>query len=41
MAKAHSPQFLKIVEEAKRGVKETNVAQVKERLARGERGFLK
>jgi rhodanese-related sulfurtransferase len=40
MAKAHSPRFLKIVEEARSSVKETNVAAVKDRLARGERMHL-
>jgi rhodanese-related sulfurtransferase len=33
----HSPGFLKIVEEAKRHVRETDVAQVKARLDGGER----
>lgn len=37
MAKSHSPKFLKIAEEAKRSVTETNVADVKAKLARGEK----
>jgi rhodanese-related sulfurtransferase len=40
MAKAHSPRFLKLAEEAKRSVTETNVAEVKAKLARGERFHL-
>lgn len=32
----HSPQFLKLVNDAKTRVKETNVAAVKQRLAAGE-----
>ena len=36
MAK-HSPQFLKLVNDAKSRVKETNVAEVKKRLDRGEK----
>ncbi len=36
MAK-HSPRFLKIAEDAKRNVKETNVADVKARLDNGEK----
>ena len=38
MAK-HSPRFLKIVEDARSRVKETNVAEVKRRMDRGDRGF--
>jgi rhodanese-related sulfurtransferase len=34
--KQHSPAFLKLVEAAKKGVKETDVAAVKARLAKGE-----
>ena len=37
MAKAHSPGFLKLVTDAKSRVTETNIAQVKQRLAQGER----
>ena len=37
MAKVHSPKFLKLATEAKSRVTETNVAQVKQRLDRGER----
>ena len=33
---AHSPQFLKLVNEAKKRVKETNVAEVKRRMDGGE-----
>jgi rhodanese-related sulfurtransferase len=36
----HSPQFLKLVSEAKRRVKETNVADVKRRMERGEKFLL-
>lgn len=36
MAK-HSPQFLKLVNDAKSRVKETNVTEVKKRLDRGEK----
>jgi rhodanese-related sulfurtransferase len=36
MAPKHSPQFLKIVEDAKRRVRETNVDKVKSRIDRGE-----
>ena len=32
----HSPAFLKIVDESRKNVKETDVASVKERLAKGE-----
>jgi len=34
---AHSPEFLKLVEEAKRHVRETTVPVVADRLARGEK----
>src|SRR3954451_1030171 len=40
MAHQHSPQFLKLVEDAKTRVKETTVAEVKARLDRGERFHL-
>ncbi len=36
MAKSHSPRFLKLSQEAKQAVKETNVVDVKARLAAGE-----
>ena len=38
MAK-HSPRFLEIVQDARSRVKETNVAEVKRRMDRGDRGF--
>ena len=37
---AHSPQFLKLVNEAKKQVKETNVADVKRRMDSGEEFLL-
>lgn len=37
MAKAHSPKFLKLANDAKSRVTETNVADVKQRVDRGER----
>src|SRR5215813_10130221 len=37
MAPKHSPRFLKIVEDAKKRVRETTVNQVKARLDRGEK----
>jgi rhodanese-related sulfurtransferase len=37
---AHAPQFLKLVNEAKKKIKETNVADVKRRLEAGERFIL-
>ncbi|HEY2460539.1 MAG TPA: rhodanese-like domain-containing protein [Candidatus Acidoferrum sp.] len=37
---AHSPQFLKIVQDAKKSVKETNVADVKRRMDAGEKFVL-
>ena len=40
MAHVHSPRFLKIVEGAKKRVKETNVDEVKQKLDRGEKFLL-
>ena len=37
---AHSPQFLKLVQDAKKHVKETNVADVKRRIDAGEEFLL-
>ena len=37
---AHSPQFLKLVNEAKKNVKETDVASVKKRMDAGEKFLL-
>jgi rhodanese-related sulfurtransferase len=37
---AHSPQFLKLVNEAKKQVKETNVADVRRRMDSGEKFLL-
>jgi rhodanese-related sulfurtransferase len=37
---AHSPQFLKLVNDAKKRVKETNVAEVKRRMEAGEKFLL-
>src|SRR5258708_40375653 len=37
---AHSPQFLKLVQDAKKRVKETNVPDVKQRMDAGERFLL-
>jgi len=37
---AHAPQFLKLVNEAKKKIKETNVADVKRRLEAGEKFLL-
>jgi rhodanese-related sulfurtransferase len=37
MAKQHSPRFLKIVQESKSRVRETNVPEVRRRLDRGEK----
>jgi len=34
---AHAPQFLKLVNEAKKKIKETNVAEVKRRIDAGEK----
>ena len=36
----HAPGFLKLVRDAKKGVRETSVAEIKARLARGDRFFL-
>lgn len=40
MAHQHTPRFLKIVEEAKKHVRETNVDEVKRKLDRGEKFLL-
>ena len=40
MAHQHPPRFLKIVDEAKTRVRETNVAEVKNRMDRGEKFVL-
>ena len=37
---AHAPEFLKLVDDAKKKVKETNVAEVKRRLDAGEKLLL-
>jgi len=37
---AHAPQFLKLVNEAKKKIKQTNVAEVKRRLEAGEKLLL-
>ena len=37
---AHSPEFLKLVQDAKKRVKETNVADVKKRMDAGEKFIL-
>src|SRR5688500_898254 len=37
MAKQHSPKFLKLANDAKSRVTETNITEVKQRLERGER----
>ena len=37
---AHAPQFLKLVNEAKKKIKETNVADVKRRIDSGEKFIL-
>lgn len=37
---AHAPQFLKLVNEAKKRIKETNVTEVKRRMDAGERFVL-
>ena len=37
---AHSPQFLKLVQDAKKRVKETNVSDVKRRIDAGEKFLL-
>jgi rhodanese-related sulfurtransferase len=36
MTKQHSPRFLDVVSDAKRRIRETNVATVRERVARGD-----
>lgn len=40
MAHQHSAQFLKIVDEARKRIRETTVDEVKQRLDRGEKLFL-
>jgi rhodanese-related sulfurtransferase len=40
MAHQHSPRFLKIVEDAKKRVRETNIDEVKAKLDRGEKFVL-
>src|SRR5581483_4538647 len=40
MAHQHTPRFLKIVDEARKRVRETNVDDVKQRLDRGEKFLL-
>jgi rhodanese-related sulfurtransferase len=40
MAPQHSPRFLKIVEDAKKRVRETNIDEVKAKLDRGEKFVL-
>jgi rhodanese-related sulfurtransferase len=40
MAQQHAPRFLKIVDDAKTRVRETNVDQVKARMDRGEKFLL-
>ena len=40
MAHQHPPRFLKIVDDAKSRVRETNVTEVKARIARGEKFLL-
>jgi rhodanese-related sulfurtransferase len=40
MAPQHSPRFLKIVEDARRRVKETNVDEVKNKIDRGDKFLL-
>ncbi|HYL15380.1 MAG TPA: rhodanese-like domain-containing protein [Terriglobales bacterium] len=40
MAQQHSPRFLKIVEDAKKRVRETNIDEVKAKLDRGEKFVL-
>ena len=40
MAHQHPPRFLKIVDDAKQRVRETNVAEVKARLDRGDKFLL-
>ena len=38
MAHQHPPRFLKIVDDAKTRVRETNVEEVKKKIDRGEKG---
>src|SRR3954470_8827902 len=40
MSKQHAPRFLKLIEQVKQNVKETNVAEVKARLDKGEKLLL-
>lgn len=40
MAHQHSPRFLKIVDDARKRIRETNVDQVKARMDRGEKFLL-
>jgi rhodanese-related sulfurtransferase len=40
MSKQHSPRFLKIVDETRPRVQETNVDEVKRRMDRGDRNFV-
>ena len=40
MAADHSPRFLKLVQETKKHIRETNVEEVKKRLDRGEKFHL-
>ena len=40
MAHQHPPRFLKIVDDAKTRVRETNVAEVKKRMDRGDKFVL-
>ncbi len=40
MGKQHSPRFLKVVEDAKKNIKEVDIQNVKKRLDRGERFHL-
>ncbi len=40
MAKHHSPRFLKLVDDSKTRIRETNVEEIKQRLDRGDRFVL-
>ena len=40
MAKHHSPRFLKLVDDVRKNIRETNVDEVKARLDRGEKFML-
>jgi len=40
MSKHHSPRFLKIVEDVRKNIRETNVDEVKQRLDRGDKQFV-